>query len=225
MQRSQGTVKSVGVSGEGRETVTIRCHPRARPGPGQASLLFHPGHGDPCRHRVHPIQVLDDGFRAILPVGARWRPGEALDLLGPIGRAFSPPEKARRWLLLALDTPISPLSPLIHLGLASGVDVALAGGAAHPDLPADVEVLPSAGEALSWAEYLAACTPRYALPRLLREVAPPRSAPLGWPAEALLLADMPCGFGSCGACGVPTKEGWSLACQAGPVFDVERLRA
>ena len=39
--------------------------------------------------------------------------------------------------------------------------------------------------------------------------------------QALVTLPMPCGgLGECGACAVPIRRGWKLACQDGPVLDV-----
>jgi NAD(P)H-flavin reductase len=40
----------------------------------------------------------------------------------------------------------------------------------------------------------------------------------------LILAPMPCaGLAECGACAVPARSGWKLACLDGPVFDLRAL--
>ncbi len=224
MRRSQGKVESTGIDGEGKTTVHVRCSPELRPDPGQALLLLHSSRPSSMRHTVHPNKIRRGGFRMRAPDNGHWQPGDTVDLLGPIGRPFRPPERARRWLLVAFGAPVSPLLPLIDIALANGADVTLASSSRPAGLPSDVEVLRSPGEALPWADYLAACVPRKAVGELLLQLGGAGPSQLRGRSEIMVLSTLPCGIGACGICAVPTSDGWSLSCQMGPVYPLSQLR-
>lgn len=158
-----------------------------------------------------------------VPAGHRWQPGDRLDLLGPIGTGFQPPTRSERWLLWAYRAPLYPLRPLLELGLGSGRALVVASGQVLHGLPPEVEVVRQASTAIAWADYLAICLSPTHLAEVLSALDPPdRLAPLPT-GQALLYSQLPCGFGGCGACGLPTGDGWRSACTDGPVFPLEEL--
>jgi dihydroorotate dehydrogenase electron transfer subunit len=107
------------------------------------------------------------------------------------------------------------------VALAEGAAVSLVSASRPPGIPAEIEILPSAEPALEWADYVAVDAPVEALAALaelhLEEKA------LGKMVQVLVAGPMPCGFGVCGACAVPARRGWKLACVDGPVFDGAEL--
>jgi hypothetical protein len=45
------------------------------------------------------------------------------------------------------------------------------------------------------------------------------------PAQVLITTPMPCaGLAKCGACAIASRRGWKLACEDGPVFDLNHLK-
>ncbi|MGA9531464.1 MAG: hypothetical protein WBR18_02000 [Anaerolineales bacterium] len=224
MIRARARLRAVGLDPYGRPTATILYDPATLPAPGQA-LLATPLLAPPAiPFSLYPIQLNPDGFRCLVPNGQRWLPGDEIDLLGPIGRGFAPPERARRWLLVGADDGAGPLTPLIDAALASDAAVALT--CPHPpaDLAADVELLASADEALDWADYLAINLGSRPIADLRSLIGRPQPSEPPCPTDVLLPWDLPCGFGGCLSCGLPTSNGWKLACRHGPVIPWGDLR-
>jgi len=82
----------------------------------------------------------------------------------------------------------------------------------------------SLGEILRWADYVAVDVSRENLP-VVREILK-KGDHSKVPAETQVLVrtPMPCGtFAECGVCAVPLKDGWTMACKDGPVFDFADL--
>jgi dihydroorotate dehydrogenase electron transfer subunit len=179
------------------------------------------------RQPVHPAA---DEAGSALEVPAAWahlQPGEALDLLGPCGRACELPERAHNVLLVAGAHGASRLLPLARAALARRAAVTLVSAGTHTlrGLPAEIEVRFGAaglGEALEWADAIYADLPAADLPALqarLRAAA----GTSGPEARAYRLPPAPCGVGACGACAVATRSGWRLACLDGPWFPLLEL--
>ena len=149
-----------------------------------------------------------------------------MTLRGPLGRGFSWPALLRKLALAALGGTVARLMPLLHAALAQDASVALFASGPLPSLPPAVEVNPLdvLPDAPAWADFLALDLPLHALADLRMVV----GAGSGWrtpcPAQALIVTPMPCaGLAECGACAVPARGGWKLACQDGPVFDLHAL--
>jgi dihydroorotate dehydrogenase electron transfer subunit len=164
-------------------------------------------------------------------------PGEALQVVGPLGQGFRPPREDRCPILVGGGVGIAPLA-IWQDELAPDVQVLLGfrdGGRAHGSaLLRNARVATDdgsvghhgpvtelLGEALSAAEPSAevyACGPPGMLEavRLLcaeREV----------PAQLALESGMACGFGACFGCVVPTRKGYLRLCLDGPVLDADLL--
>lgn len=222
MRRSPARIEELTLGLTGEPSMRIRCRPSARPGPGQATLAVSPGRGETLRRTLFPASIDPEGFVADAEPPPTWQPGARLDLLGPIGRGFSPPPAAQRWLLIGLGRSAARLLPLIPLGLARGATIALF-GPASPSLPAEVEILPRPEPALEWAEYIAVDVTLDMVPTL-PELLSREDLGIGRRVEVLAAGLMPCGFGVCGACAVRARRGWKLACLEGPVFPLSDLR-
>lgn len=186
--------------------------------------------------------------------GSSWlsarQPGNSLDLLGPLGRAFRRPDAGAPVLLVGGGTGTAPLLFLARELAASGGGhrvFAIAGfrDASHAilvddlrDAGAEVAVMTEDGSlggrgtagqaaASAWREARAvfACGPwgmLQALERLRRQ--DPR------PLQVAVETMMGCGAGVCLSCVVPWRRahghrvtGWARACVEGPVFDAEEL--
>jgi hypothetical protein len=167
------------------------------------------------------------GFLAAPPIPVEWGPGAALELRGPLGRGLRLPDRALRLALLACGQTPARLMPFAVQALSrSETSVALFTDAHHPWLPAALEVQPlqNIAEALGWADFLAIDIPLTRLADLRRILGLGGGERLPCPGEALVEAPMPCaGLADCGACAVPSRGGWKLACKDGPVFDIHDL--
>lgn len=220
----------------GQPAARIECKPSAVPAPGQyvLALSAEPAASIPLENDfqvlavpLFPAEISAEGFTAATPLPQSWGPGADLSLNGPYGTPFRPPAGVRRIALAGLGESIARLMPLVSTALQEECAVTLYTDAPLPSLPAAVEVFPLEGlpEAAAWADFLALDLPLEALPGLRRKLGLEPEQALPCPAQALIIAPMPCaGLAKCGACAVEGRRGWLLACEDGPVFDVKALR-
>jgi dihydroorotate dehydrogenase electron transfer subunit len=185
--------------------------------------------------------------------GTRWlldrRPGEVLDLVGPLGNPFPMPSGPAPAVLVGGGYGTAPLIPLAHALMAAGSPVEIIIGASTAsrlfgelvakravgavtvttdDGSAGIEgrvtdVLDESIERLK-AEIVYACGPMPML-QAVSEVA--RSHALH--AQVAVEEAMACGIGVCMTCVLPVRadDGSSRfvrSCVEGPVFDADRVR-
>jgi dihydroorotate dehydrogenase electron transfer subunit len=166
----------------------------------------------------------EGGFLAAPPIPDTWGPGTALELHGPLGRGFQLPGEVRRLGAAAFTPNAARLMPLVTQALERNIAVTLFSDSPLAGLPYALEVSPLAAlpEALPWADFLALDLPLEKLEglRLLLGA----EEPLRCPAQALIYTPMPCGGAAeCGACAVPARRGFKLACKDGPVFNLREI--
>ncbi len=219
-----------------------------RPGPGFESLLRRPYSFCRIDRAGGEIELIVKA----LGVGGEWicarRPGDELDLLGPLGTAFVIRRATRNLLLVAGGTGIAPLRVLAEQeGERRSVTLLMGGRSVHylwpsDRLPAAVEYLTTTedgsfggrgrvtdalAEPLAWADQLCACGPwpMLASLRAMRDeaqrataTAPGRAALLD--AQIAVEQHMGCAMGVCRACVIVTASGNARVCREGPVFDL-----
>ena len=228
------------------QAVLVRCAPAGSSDPLVRRSLFLAG-ANPTEGSVDLlIEPEERGlvWLATQPVTAQ------LDLYGPIGSGFSLDQRTRN-LLLAGAGPALPALLFMARGAAARQCAVMLLAAAPPELLPPPYLLPSAVEyqtAHSSAELftlLSATT--YDTPATLSSTpimwadqiflaltsdlvhaasTTVRNGRLRWKpgfASALLAGPMPCGFGSCLACTVETRDGPRLRCKDGPIFDLRNL--
>jgi hypothetical protein len=199
----------------------IECPPAAIPAPGQYVMADFPGDvGLPTGIPLFQGDISPRGFLAAPPIPAHWGPGSPLKLRGPLGRGFHLPAGMRHLALAALGDVVSRLIPLIP----RNADVALFTDTPRLAVPLTVEIHPLCDLAanLPWADFLALDIPLAALPNLRHLLG--QEAGLPCPAQALIFAPMPCGsLADCGACAVPARRAFKLACCDGPVFPLTEI--
>jgi dihydroorotate dehydrogenase electron transfer subunit len=201
-------------------------------------------------HRLDREQGLVELLVRVVGRGTAWlavrRPGDLLDLFGPLGKGFALDRKTRNLLLLAGGMGIAPLMAAADEGLARGCAVTLVLGARtqgelYPPalIPPQVEVHlatddGSCGRAclapavledpdlglLTWADQVLACGPRPMLAALAPVVRAGRLRPRAGFAQVSLEEAMACGVGVCLGCVVKTRKGLQRVCEEGPVFDL-----
>lgn len=226
MRTYTGKVAELQADHLGRPTAWVACPPGAIPAPGQYLKAHVPAlTGEVLPATLFASEISSQGFRALPPIPPEWLPGTELSLWGPLGNGFRMERTARHLGLVSLKDA-SRLSLLIPSALEQGADITLFADLPVPPLPASVEVAPLSAlpEALSWADFLALEMTLAELPglRSLFGLKPEQHLPC--PAQALIYTAMPCaGMAECGACAVPTRRGWKLACLDGPVFDLRTL--
>ena len=169
-------------------------------------------------------------------------PGDALDLIGPLGRGYSVHRASRNLLLIGSGWGVSPLVGLAELQTAYGASVTLLAGAPRAALlfppallPPEVELVTatddgSAGhqgpitdrapEYWAWADEIYACGGSALYSALAGHAA------AQWPKKRVqVLAEMPmaCGLGACYSCTIDTRRGPKLSCKDGPRIYLDEL--
>ncbi len=223
-----------------------------RPGERFDPLLRRPYSFHGIDRRGGEIQLL------VKPLGAggEWiaerRPGDALDLLGPLGTSFVVHRAASHLLLVAGGTGIAPMKVLAEQEAARrNVTLIMGGRSIHHLWPAHrfppaveyvtttddgsfgvrgrvTDVMP---EYLAWADQLCACGPwpmLAAIGRLRDEAARAHSVVPGREvlqgAQIAVEQHMGCAMGVCRACVIVTDEGNARVCREGPVFSLGDVR-
>lgn len=205
---------------------TVALPDNIRPLPGQYLFAFVPGQSEALAVPLFPAGLAGDLLSVAPPLPVSWTAGMRLQVRGPLGNGFRLPAGARRVALAALGCGPERLLPLARLALAQDAAVALY-SADHPGgLPSEVEILPveQAADARDWTDYLAldlaaVWQTGWRSAFGLRDV-----QKLPFFGQALVRTPIACsGIGDCGVCAVRTREGWTLACKDGPVYDLEML--
>ena len=235
-------VRSQGIAEQARAGQFVHV----RPGVGWDPLLRRPYSFCRIDRRAGEIELI---VKPLGPGGlwiAERRPGDALDLLGPLGTSFVVRRDTRNLLLVAGGTGIAPMRVIAEQEAPRRNVTLVMGGrsVAHlwpsDKLPPTVEyvtttddgsfgtrgrvtdVLP---ELLAWADQLFACGPWAMLAALgrLRDAA--ERAAATFPGRRTLLEaqiaveqHMGCAMGVCRACVIVTSEGNARVCREGPVF-------
>ncbi|HET8570223.1 MAG TPA: dihydroorotate dehydrogenase electron transfer subunit [Candidatus Limnocylindria bacterium] len=243
----------------------LRIHAPGIAGTARAGQFVHVRPGtrfDPLLRRPYSFHGIDRRGGEIelivkpLGPGGEWiagrRPGDDLDLLGPLGTAFTVRASTRNLLLVAGGTGIAPMKVLAEQESPRRSVTLVMGGRsiAHlwPSslLPPAVEYLTTTDDGsfgtkgrvtdalpplLPWADQLLACGPWPMLAALgrLRDSAerdpaiyPGRAALEG--AQIAVEQHMGCAMGVCRACVIVTSEGNARVCREGPVFGLGEVR-
>ncbi len=221
-------------------------------GPGQFVHVLCGDDSGRVLRRPYSVFSAERGRVSVLlkPVGpgSEWLaargPGEALDVLGPLGRPFGRPP-AGRPALVAGGTGIAPLAFLASFlageGRGSRLFWGMEGGEDFGPLPGELAArlelehcsLDGRGGAAGTVldrflgqgieEYSSvyACGPAAMLKRLAAAV-----SGSGRPLEVCLEERMACGVGACQGCAVPVRSvpgGYGMACRDGPTFPASEI--
>jgi dihydroorotate dehydrogenase electron transfer subunit len=167
---------------------------------------------------------------------AELEPGDGLELVGPLGVGFRPPEGRPLLVgggigtapLLCLHDELGPdTAVMLGFRTADHAEAAALFGASQPEVVTDDG---SVGRQALVTELLReqldrgdpvtvyACGPPPML-EAVRAVCAEREVP----AQLALESGMACGFGACFGCVVPTREGYVRLCVDGPVLDADAL--
>lgn len=221
--------------------VHVRCSPVAASDSATWDpLLRRPLSLLRIRRAAGEIECLYDVVGRGTAILSRVRLGEALDVLGPLGRPFEIKGKTRHALMVSGGVGIVPLVALAEEALTKDVAVTLVAGFRTAAKVCPAELLPpeveyvvttddgTAGrpgfvtqaiaEHLSWADQVFACGP---LPMLeaLASLDLPRSLPV----QISMEEHMGCAMGVCLGCVVQTRRGLQRVCRDGPVFDLREM--
>jgi len=185
------------------------------------------------RQPLWPSVISSTGFAADFPNDHSalrgLTPGEAVDVIGPIGVGVADPASRLRLLLLA-DSDPAPLLPFAAHALAANGEATLLLAqpypldALHPEIEIRVGDLPAlAAEYARAADYVFIYTEPALHQPLRQKLTEARAFVPPDYARALIQRPMPCGLGACGACAVKTIPGWKWACTDGPFFRLSEL--
>ena len=223
--------------------------------PGQFVMAYAGEYSDPLLGRAFSVHRLREGasgpeFALLFDVvgrGTDWlsrrEPGDAVRVVGPLGRGFEPRQRVQRMLLVAGGVGVAPLVWLADRLVADGREVTmLLGGRTEGQifpphlLPPDVEVVVTTEDGslgtrgrvtapfeqlLPWCDQAFACGPEPMFEAMHGVV---RRSGLRKPVQALMEAPMACGMGICYSCAVfPRRGGVRLVCTDGPMFDLRDL--
>lgn len=207
------------------------------------SLLARIGDSyDPyLREQWIPIEITRESVTVERPVGIAYTPSTLVSVIGVVGQPFRYRRTLRSVLLIAHNTPPTPLLLAIPSLIANHVNVTLVllGSAANyrtEHIAPEVEIL-IGDDQFNWAN---------------------RVTTVGWADQVFVVVDpadelnnfarimhhmselradipnnylfgvfqpvLPCGVGACGACIVRTKQGAPLACSQGPSFDLTEVK-
>lgn len=176
------------------------------------------------------------------PANNHYTPGQVVTLLGPVGAPYPMRYNLRNLLLLALDTPPTPLILLATLAVHSKIQVTMVRSGVALEypldaLPPEIELLegdldqgwPNQVTTVGWADQvIAVANPAYAdamyttlvqrIHELRAEV--PKRYILG-----IFSPPLTCGVGACHGCGLGSKSGDDkLLCIDGPAQDLEDVK-
>ncbi|MBD3348577.1 MAG: dihydroorotate dehydrogenase electron transfer subunit [Candidatus Eisenbacteria bacterium] len=195
------------------------------------------------RHLELLVEVRGKGTRGF----AEAEYGSTVDILGPLGNAFTPPAEAESAVLVAGGIGVAGLRYLAEkLLVEAHRTLALVGDRTRDALLDHLFPEPAGGGRyrvmtatddgtagfhgavtslledqigrLEGNARIYACGPR----AMVREVARIASAS-GLPCEVLMEEIMACGVGACRGCVIETEGGYRTACKDGPVFDAADL--
>lgn len=185
-----------------------------------------------------PVALHDRTVTIERPAKNQYQPGQVIPIRGPVGSPFPMRYNLRSLLLIALDTPPTPLVLLATMAIKSQIAVTMVLNGTAKDyplevLPPEMEVVhgsidegwPNQVTTVGWADQIiAVADPRYRhylYPTLLEKIKELRAE---IPTRYLLgIFDqpIPCGTGACMGCGVACKDGHDhLTCQDGPAIDL-----
>ena len=241
-------IAAPGIAAQARAGQFVHVRPGVRFDP----LLRRPYSFNRIDRRAGEVELI------VKPLGgggdwiASRRPGDDLDLLGPLGSAFVIKRATKNLLLVAGGTGIAPMRVLAeHESERRNVTLVMGGRSIQylwPSrlLPPSVEYVTTTDDGsfgakgrvtdalatlLPWADQLCACGPWPMLAALggMRDAAARASA--AFPGRQVLLdaqiaveQHMGCAMGVCRACVVVTSEGNARVCREGPVFGLGEVR-
>ena len=213
--------------------------------PGQYVMVrCGEGYDMPLRRPLGIHRISKEGISLLYTVmgrGTEWlslrKPGERVDLFGPLGKGFEVYPSSRNLLLVAGGVGVAPLVALAEHAMGTGRAVKLLIGEKnaakiYPErlLPSGIkpvvttedgslgqkgmvtDVLP---QLIPAADQIFVCGP---LP-MYRAIAKMGNKLGNKPTQVLLEMVMGCGVGACLSCSIETRQGRKLVCKDGPVFE------
>jgi hypothetical protein len=209
--------------------------------PGQTLLARTHDTWDPyLREHWWPVDIGENKIVVERPIGIHYEPGKIVNLLGLVGQPYRFRKNPRNILLIAYDTPPTPLMMTIPWLVSNNVSVtlALSGTASNyatEHLPPQVEVIEGDEDinwqdqvmTVGWADQVFVVVPPdeemkhfHAVMQRFQELRAdiPRNYIFG-----VFRPILPCGTGACQACNLKMDKGTPLVCLDGPAFDLTQV--
>ena len=213
--------------------------------PGQYVMVrCGEGYEMPLRRPLGIHRMSKDGISLLYSVvgrGTEWlsqrKPGEPVDLFGPLGNGFEIHPSSRNLLLVAGGVGIAPLLALAEHSRAKGLKFRLIIGEKnaakiYPDLllPPGINAVITTEDGslgqkgmvtnilpqfISEADQVFVCGPL----AMYRAIAKMGRKLGNKPTQVLLETVLGCGVGACLSCSIETRQGRKLVCKDGPVFE------
>ena len=211
--------------------------------PGQIVLARTHDSWDPyLRERWWPVDIDYDENKLTVerPLGVHYEPGRIASLLGLVGQPFRFRKNLRNVLLIAYETPPTPLLMTIPWLVSNKVSLTLVltGSAAKyttDHLPPEVEIVegdeeinwPDQVMTVGWADQVFVTVPETNELEHFRTIfdrfnALRASIPNNY-LFGVFRPILPCGAGACQACNLRMKKGSPLVCTDGPAFDLNQV--
>ena len=226
MSQIRAEVIEIWLAENGDTGIRIACQTTLQPAVGQYILANGMDFQAVPSTPLFSISYNEKEILVAPPAPPAWRVGMQLSLRGPLGEGFSMPRTARKVALAVLTSNPYRLLALVQQALAQEAVVVFFTAVIPGGLSPDVEVLPfeQLPEVLRWADYLALDFQASQISQLNHTLGLPAGRNCPCKAQALVQIDMPCGgTGNCGVCSILTRRGWRLACDDGPVFELNEL--
>ena len=231
--------------------------------PGQFVMLGFAGQTDPLLRRpfsIHNLSLANDSLTAIellyKVVGkvtaklALQKPGDIIEILGPLGSGFLIPREAKHIYLVAGGIGVAPLAFLVSDLCRKNVDLsqckAFIGGRTQEDLLCESEFVQLGISVVTTTDDGSAgdqCLVTHPLEKAVDHILPDLVVACGpmemlacvigitekykIPCQVSLETMMACGMGACLGCAVPCRtepNRYLHACLDGPVFDADALK-
>jgi dihydroorotate dehydrogenase electron transfer subunit len=217
--------------------------------PGQFVMVRCGESQDPLLRRPLGIHRVDSAGRVALLYqvagrGTAWlsqrKPGDPIDLIGPLGNGFLVKPESRSLLLLAGGIGFTPLAFMADMAIKEGRTATVVMGSRsdkylYPEsqLPEGIKIViatedGSCGEKglvtclidkfIGQADQVFACGPA-AMYKSMAEMERLK----GESVQVSLEERMACGVGACYGCTVKTRNGLKQVCHDGPVFDLAEM--
>lgn len=217
--------------------------------PGQSLLARETESWHPyLREHWWPVASGKNSITVERPTASRYVPGQVVSLLGLVGQPFRFRRTLRTVLLMAYDTPPTPLLMTIPwlLGNNIAVTMVLLGSATEyktEHLPPELEVVlgevkvepdstdfqwPSRVTTVGWADQVFVAVAQdneaHRFSRVLQMFGQLRSdVPKNY-LFGVFRPILPCGVGACYSCTMQTKDAQTLVCTDGPALDLTLVK-
>ena len=234
-----------------REHLVLEVRPLAasqNPKPGQFYMLQTGAFPEPllkrplCHFRKGKGGTLEFLYRMRgkgTKLLSHMRPGDTLDILGPLGRPYPRPPKGSTPVIIAGGTGLASVFPLIaslkgravvFYGSRCGEEILFKGEL--EDMSAELHLATDDGSCGLKGTVLDVLgdyklTPEHFVyvcgPDVMAGPAVRAALDAGAKGVASLEAHMACGVGACMGCVIKTTKGYKRVCREGPVFKLEEL--